>query len=163
MSAIPAPLFALVGATDLVTSKARELPEKLAEIEIRRFERPSVDVRSLDPRNIDVSTIDLRKVDPRKVELRKPTVPQVELPKVEFSDVAGAALQFAAKAEQTYEELVTRGEQIVARVRGTETDVTPVATPPVKATKAKATKKATKATTKSAAKTTKPATDTETN
>ncbi len=151
MSVIPAPLFALVGATDVVTAKARELPEKLAEIEIRRFERPSVDVSALDPRKVDLSSIDLR-----KVELRKPSV-QVEMPKVEFSDVAGAALQFAAKAEQTYEDLVTRGEQIVARVRGSQPDETPVATPPAEVAK-KATKAAKKAT-KPASKVTKPASD----
>jgi hypothetical protein len=114
MSAIPAPLFALVGATDAVTAKARALPEKIAEIEIRRFERPSVDVASLDP----------RKVSMPKVELSK-----IELPKLDVSEVAGSAFELAAKAERAYEDFVTRGEEVVARVRGREENVTPVATP----------------------------------
>ena len=148
MSAIPAPLFALVGATDAVTAKARALPEKLAEIEIRRFERPTVDVTTLDPRKVSLPKIDLRKV---------------EMPKVDMSEVAGSAFEFAAKAERAYEDFVTRGEQVVARVRGREDSiapVTPVATPaeaegvaPKKATKP-APKKATKPAARKAAPTT---------
>ena len=142
MSAIPAPLFALVGATDAVTAKARALPEKLAEIEIRRFERPAVDVATLDPRKVSLPKIDLRKV---------------EMPKVDVSEVAGSAFELAAKAERVYEDFVTRGEQVVARVRGREesvTPVTPVATP-VKAEAAppkRATKPAPKSTKSAATK-----------
>ena len=148
MSAIPAPLFALVGATDAVTAKARTLPEKLAEIEIRRFERPTVDVTALDPRKAQLPKIDLSRIDPRKVDLRK-----VELRKVDVSEVAGNAFELAAKAERAYEDFVTRGEQVVARVRGREEVTTPVATPvkteamtPKKATRpvSKATKPAVK-------------------
>lgn len=146
MSAIPAPLFALVGATDAVTAKARTLPEKLAEIEIRRFERPSVDVTS-------VKDIDVTSLDPRKIQLRKPSV--------DVSEVAGKGLQLAARAERAYEDFVTRGEEVVARVRGRdEAPSTPVATPTQASSAAtkKATKPATKPATKAAAKTTKPAT-----
>ena len=147
MSAIPAPLFALVGATDAVTAKARTLPERLAEIEIRRFERPTVDVTVLDPRKVTLHKIDLSRIDPRKVELSK-----VELPKVDVSEVASSAFELAAKAERAYEDFVTRGEQVVARVRGRDTTTTPVATP------AKAQASATKKATKPATRATKPAT-----
>jgi hypothetical protein len=125
MPSIPNPLFALVGATDVVTSKARTLPEKLAEIELRRFERPKLDSGAFDPRKVEYA-----KLDPRKMQLPKFDIGRIDLRKVEVSDVASSALVFAAKAEQAYEDCVTRGEQIVARVRGSETvAATPIATP----------------------------------
>lgn len=159
MSAIPAPLFALVGATDAVTAKARSLPEKLAEIEIRRFERPTVDVPSVQ----DIKDLDVKALDPRKIQLPNVDLSRVELrrPSVDMAEVAGKGLQLAARAERVYEDFVTRGEEVVAKVRGRDETETPVATP-AKA-KADAPKKATKAATKpaatkSAAQATKPAT-----
>ncbi len=125
MPSIPNPRFALVGATDVVTSKARTLPEKLAEIELRRFERPKLDSAAFDPRKVEYA-----KLDPRKMQLPKFDIGLIDLRKVEVSDVASSALVFAAKAEQAYEDCVARGEQIVARVRGGETvAATPIATP----------------------------------
>jgi len=157
MPSIPNPLFALVGATDVVTSKARTLPEKLAEIELRRFERPKLDSAAFDPRKVEYA-----KLDPRKMQLPKFDIGRIDLRKVEVSDVASSALVFAAKAEQAYEDCVTRGEQIVARVRGSEqVAATPIATPSQAAQPTKQpTKPPTKPATQSAAKrtTTKPPT-----
>jgi hypothetical protein len=157
MSAIPAPLFALVGATDAVTAKARTLPEKLAEIEIRRFERPTVDVPSVQ----DIKDLDVQKLDPRKISLPNVDLSRNELrkPSMDMSEVAGKGLQLAARAERAYEDFVTRGEQVVAKVRGRDETETPVATPAKAKADApkKATKAATKPVTKPATKATKPA------
>jgi hypothetical protein len=152
MPTIPAPLYALVGVTDVATEKARVLPEKLAELELRRFEMPKVDRAAFDPRHMDLPKIELpafempkvempkvdrAAFDPRHIELK------VEMPKVELTGVAAYALEVAAKAEKTYEEMVVRGEQVVARVRGTEHVTAPVAkaAPAKPATKKPATRK----------------------
>ena len=167
MPTIPAPLYALVGATDIATAKARELPEKLAELELRRFELPKVDSAKLDPRHLELPKVDAAKLDPRHLDLSKVQIPKVEmsfdmpkleLPNIEMSDVASFALELAAKAEKTYDELVVRGEQVVARVRGTEHVTAPAAAPvaagPAKpATRKPTAKKATKKPAKTAAPT----------
>lgn len=186
MPTIPAPLYALVGVTDVATEKARELPEMLAELELRRFEMPKVDTAKLDPRHFEMpkvdmptfempkverptfemSKVDVSKLDPRHLDLSKVELPKFELklemPKVEISGVAAYALEVAAKAEKTYEEMVVRGEQVVARVRGTEHVTAPVAkaAPAKPATKKPATRKpaAKKATKKPAKRVTPKAT-----
>jgi hypothetical protein len=176
MPTIPAPLYALVGVTDVATEKARELPEMLAELELRRFEMPKVDAAKLDPRHFEMpkverptfemSKVDVSKLDPRHLDLSKVELPKFELklemPKVEISGVAAYALEVAAKAEKTYEEMVVRGEQVVARVRGTEHVTAPVAkaAPAKPATKKPATRKpaAKKATKKPAKRVTPKAT-----
>ena len=179
MPTIPAPLYALVGVTDLATEKARALPVKLAEIEIKRFEPPTVDdaKAAVADAKAAVSKIDLAKLDPRKVELPSkdtlnvelPTMAdldprKVELPKFELSDFAARAFELAAVAEKKYDGLVVRGERVVASVRGTEHVSVPAPTVAEPTTPAaaeqpatpKATKPATKKATKPAAKKTEP-------
>ncbi|MFZ0324945.1 MAG: hypothetical protein WAN48_12550 [Actinomycetes bacterium] len=158
---IPAPLFALVGVTDIATEKARALPVKLAELELRRFDAASVAVardRARETARTAAERIDLTKLDPRKAELPNVELPsKADLPKVELSDLAARAFEFAAVAERTYDDLVVRGERVVAAVRGTEHLTAPAADEPAAkpaaaASATKPTKKATKPATKPAAK-----------
>ena len=150
MPTIPAPLYALVGATDAAAQKARTIPARLSELSAGRS-------ASLDPRNMELPKVDLSKVDIKKADPRNANLRQVELPKVDMAAVAGTALEFAARAERAYEDFVTRGVDVMDRVTGnSDVDVpeTPVATPD-SATTAKAAKttKATPKTTKSSAAT----------
>jgi hypothetical protein len=127
---IPSPVFALVGVTDLATAKAKELNEKLAAMD-----RPTSDdaKAKFGQARDSVRSIDLTKVDPRKVrDAELPKVPKVdvknvELPKVELSDATAFALELAAVVEKKYDELVVRGERVVAELRGEEHVTAPVA------------------------------------
>lgn len=186
---IPAPVFALVGATDaaaaLATHAAQAVNERIAAMERpsgddartalkqasqqareqARASVSSIDLTKIDPRKIDPRKVDLTKVDPRnrditielpKVDLRNRDL-NIELPKVDFSSAAAYALELAAAVEKKYDELVVRGERIVAELRGEEHVTAPsaddladvveatdeAAAPAVKATKPAA-KKATK-------------------
>jgi len=170
MPTIPTPLYALVGVTDFATEKARALPLKLAAIEIKRFETPTVDdaKAAVADAKASVSKIDLTKLDPRKVDRpkvelpamadldpRKVELPPFTMPKVELSDVAARAFELAAVAEKTYDGFVVRGERVVASVRGAE-HVSVPATKVAEPTAPKATKPATKKATKPAVKKTEP-------
>ena len=147
MSTIPSPLFALVGATDAITSRARALPEKLAAFEIRRFEGASIDLTALDPRKVQLRRPELTKIDLSRVDVRK-----VDVRNVDVANVADSAREYASKGQQHYHAFVARGEEVVARVRGQEQtigadaslpDVTaPVPTPLAVASKETAAKKA---------------------
>jgi hypothetical protein len=140
---IPSPVFALVGVTDLATAKAKELNEKLAAMD-----RPTSDDAKarFDQARESVRSIDLTKVDPRKVrDAELPKVPKVdvknvELPKVELSDATAFALELAAVVEKKYDELVVRGERVVAELRGEEHLTAPVADDTTAAAAATATK-----------------------
>ena len=163
MPTIPAPIYALVGATDAAAQKVRTIPARLSELSAgrsssldpRNMEIPKVDLSKASIPKVDLSKVDIKKADPRNANLR-----QVELPKVDMAAVAGTALEFAAKAERAYEDFVTRGVDVVERVTGNgdiqAVPETPVATPDsattAKAAKtAKATPKATPQATKSSA------------
>jgi hypothetical protein len=139
---IPAPVFAFVGATDAAATFANHAAQAVNE-RIAAMERPSGDdakaaikqagqqaadqartsVRKVDLTKVDPRKVDLAKVDPRKVDLpvdlRNRDL-NVELPKIDLSSAAAYALQFAAAVEKKYDELVVRGERIVAELRGEE-------------------------------------------
>jgi len=119
MPNIPSPLYAIVGATEAAAKQAKALPAKVSEYSASR-KRPI----AFDPRSIDLPKLDLSKFD---------------MPKVDVAAVTGTAFEWAARAERTYEDLVTRGADVVDRVTGNDADpgdVTPIATPESAAAKA---------------------------
>ena len=132
---VPSPVLALVGAGDATVEAARELPAKLAAIDPKSFDprgrEMELDLRKLDPRNIDLS-----KLDPRAIDTAAWTA---------------TGLQWAARGQETYENLVARGEAVITKARQDEwadvTDEVPVAQPPAAKSAAKKTtaKKATPA------------------
>lgn len=140
---IPAPVFALVGATDaaatLATHAAQAVNERIAAMdrpsgedartalkqagqtarEQARTSVSSIDLTKIDPRKVDLTKVDPRNRDLSKVDPRNRDV-TIELPKIDFSSAAAYALELAATVEKKYDELVVRGERIVAELRGEE-------------------------------------------
>jgi hypothetical protein len=140
---IPAPVFALVGATDaaatLATHAAQAVNERIAAMERpssddarsalkqagqqareqARTSARSIDLTTVDPRNLDLTKVDPRNLDLTKVDPRNRDL-NVELPKIDLSTAAAYALELAAAVEKKYDELVVRGERIVAELRGEE-------------------------------------------
>ncbi|MFL6182913.1 MAG: hypothetical protein ACJ73J_11470 [Actinomycetes bacterium] len=139
---VPSPVLALVGAGDAAANAARDLPSKIA----------AIDPKSLDPRGREV---DLSKLNPRNIDLTK-----LDPRAIDTAAWTATGLQWAAKSQETYEQLVARGELVISKARADEwadvtdaTDATTVAEPPAAkpATKKAAPKAADKAATESAA------------
>ena len=124
---VPSPVLALVGAGDAAANAARELPSKLA----------AIDPKSLDPRGREVD-FDLSKLDPRKIDLTK-----LDPRAIDTAAWTATGLQWAAKSQETYEQLVARGESVIRQARADEwadvTDASTVAEPPAAKTAAKKT------------------------
>jgi hypothetical protein len=115
---VPSPVLALVGAGDAAANAARELPSKIA----------AIDPKSLDPRGREVD-FDLSKLDPRKIDLAK-----LDPRAIDTAALTATGLQWAAKSQETYEQLVARGESLISKAREDEwadvTDAATVAEPP---------------------------------
>ena len=120
---VPSPVLALVGAGDAAASAARELPSKLA----------AIDPKSLDPRGREVD-FDLSKLDPRKIDLRNIDLAKLDPRAIDTAALTATGLQWAAKSQETYEQLVARGESLISKAREDEwadvTDAATVAEPP---------------------------------
>ncbi|MGL5859543.1 MAG: hypothetical protein ACRC35_14285 [Angustibacter sp.] len=84
------PVYAVVGAADLVVQKARQASEAAAEVAVEQVERARADL------------------DLRALQQRAQHVP---------ARAVQRGLELAGRADETYSELATRGAELVERVR----------------------------------------------